>query len=115
MGFVLGMLYYPHKKGISLLFKNNNNNDKDTPLHIACRYHDRDEVMDVVEDTITRFYSEERPFNIVEAVLTAAIDDEIHVDGEFFLLRRQPDVLVTLLSGLTTTTINNNEGIDSSN
>merc|ERR1712238_645985 len=103
--FETGIVYYPHKKGISLLFTKTNYNR--TPFHIACITHGRKEAMDVVEDIITRQYSEETPLNIVDALLTAAIDDAIHLDGVFFLLRRRPDVLVDLLSGSTTTTNNN--------
>jgi len=35
--------------------------------------------------------------NIVDALLTAAIDNDVHVDGLNFLLRRHPDVLFKLL------------------
>ena len=79
-------MYYPHKKGISLLFKESNNNR--TPFQYACMNNGRNEVMDAVEDTISRYYSEERPWDIVDALLTAAIDDQIHLDCVFFLLRR---------------------------
>ena len=40
--------------------------------------------MNILEDTITRCYSEERSLNIVDVLLTAAIDDEIHLDCVFF-------------------------------
>ena len=66
--------------------------------------------MNIVEDTITRYYSEERPLDIVDALLTAAIDDEIHLDCVFFLLRRRPDVLLDLLLGSIATTTNSNDG-----
>jgi len=104
--FETGISYYPHKKGICLLFKKDNYNE--TPFQMGSTRLGRNEIMDVVEDTITCSYSEETPLNIVDALLTAAIDDAIHLDCVFFLLRRQPDVLVDLLLGSTTTTNNNN-------
>ena len=110
--FENGLIYYPQKKGISLLFKKNNYNQ--TPLQCGCmEMYERNEFMDVVEDTISTHYSEETPLNIVDALLTAAIDDTIHLDCVFFLLRRQPDVLIDLLLGSTTATTNNHNNISS--
>jgi hypothetical protein len=38
-------------------------------------------------------------FDVVDALITATIDDEnIHLDCVYFLLRSQPDVLQNLLS-----------------
>jgi hypothetical protein len=93
--------YYPKKIGISLLFTKNNKGK--TPIQIAFRKTKlRDKVMTVIEDTIIRYssFSENNntSINIVEALVMAAIDENIHLDCVYFLLRRQPDVLVKLLS-----------------
>jgi hypothetical protein len=109
MVFGYGILYYPIKKGISLLFKKDEH-DK-TPFHIACNKHGRDEVMRVIEDTLIRHSSSSEnspPLNVAEALITAAIDENIHLDCVYFLLRRQPDVLTNLLLG----SINNNDDDD---
>ena len=37
------------------------------------------------------------PYNIVDALITACIDENIHLDCVYFLLRREPDVLQNLL------------------
>merc|ERR1712194_463413 len=66
--FETGIIYYPLKKGISLLFTKNNKGH--TSFQFACETYGRDTAMDVVEETITRYYSEETPLNIVDALLT---------------------------------------------
>jgi hypothetical protein len=57
--------------------------------------------MTVIEDTLTRSSSSSSSLdknntsiNTVEALVMAAIDENIHLDCVYFLLRRQPDVLV---------------------
>ena len=95
--------YYPNKKGITILFTKKNSGK--TPFQIACEKHGRDGVMRIVEDTLNTSVI---PLNIVEAVVLAAIDGNIHLDCVYFLLRREPDVLVRLLSAPH----NNNNNID---
>jgi hypothetical protein len=59
------------------------------------------EVMEVIEDTLVRSSSSDihiPSLNIMEALITAAIDENVHLDRVYLLLRRQPDVLVKLLS-----------------
>lgn len=102
--------YYPNKKGISLLFRKNSYGL--TPFQLACRVQDqeyfpRDRVMMIVENTLN---DADIPLNTVEAVLSAAIDEEQHIDCLYFLLRREPDILVRLLSRLTNNI--NNDGDD---
>ena len=103
--FEYGIRYYPKKKGISLLFMKNVYGR--TPIQIAFRKTElRDEVMTVIEDTLTRYSSfldnNDISINTVEALVMAAIDENIHLDCVYFLLRRQPDVLVKLLSSTPT-------------
>jgi hypothetical protein len=62
--------------------------------------------MKVVEDTILDYQRSSHDsitigqYNVVDALITAAIDESIHLDCVYFLMRRQPDVLVKLLSSL---------------
>jgi hypothetical protein len=58
--------------------------------------------MKVIEDTLIRYsFSVNTPINFAEALLIAAIDDNIHLDCVYLLLRRHPDLLVKLLSSST--------------
>ena len=96
--------YYPTKEGIRLLFIKDD--DGDTPFQMACDEYGTEEVRKVIENTLAR-YSDNTPINIEETFLLAAIDENIHLDGLNYLLRRQPHVLETLLlhsSPSTTTT-----------
>ena len=75
-----------------------------TALQIACEKYNRDDVMNMVEEIITASNSSTTPIHRMDALLLAAIDDTIHLDGVYFLLRRQPDVVLTQLrrqSGLS--------------
>jgi hypothetical protein len=97
--FEAGVRYYPKKTGINLLFTKTDYGS--TPFRSACGYFGRDEVMEVVEDTLIRCYSssDDTPsLNIEDALILAAIDRYIHLDCVYFLLRREPDILQKLLS-----------------
>jgi hypothetical protein len=127
--FEYGILYYPTKKGINLLFRKGNilNYRGETPFQRACEHHGVDEVTKVVEDTLIRHTytsadNNASPLNIEDAILTAAIDQNIHLDCVYFLMRRQPDILQKLLSSTTTAAVamdnnnnNNNIGNESIN
>ena len=117
--FEYGIRYFPKKTGLSLLFKKTNydsttwkyllfkKTDYDrtswTPFQCACQEFGKEKVMKIIEDTIVRY--SDTPINITEALLTAAIDEKIHLDCVYFLLRRQPDMLQKLLSSASMTTI----------
>ncbi|OEU06869.1 hypothetical protein FRACYDRAFT_252769 [Fragilariopsis cylindrus CCMP1102] len=96
--FEYGILYYPIKKGISLLFQKDSGGR--TPFQVACQEWGQDEVTKVIEDTLIRYSSSNNrpPFNIAEALITAAIDENVHLDCIYFMLRREPDGLQRLLS-----------------
>jgi hypothetical protein len=125
--FEYGIRYYPNKKGINLLFKKSNtgatpffmacvasgyalhgwkDNVEWTPLTTAGFHHGRDIVMNVIEETLLdcQRRSDDNnnnntgPYNIVDTLITAAIDEGVHLDYVYFLLRRHPDVLIQLLS-----------------
>jgi ankyrin repeat protein len=106
--FEYGILYYPKKKGISILFKKDN--DGDTPFQLACERFGYDEVMKIVDDTLTLHSDTTTPINVEDALITAAIDENIHLDCVYFLLQRQPDVLVKLLlsQSVAASSINDN-------
>ena len=58
--------------------------------------------MKVIEDTLIRYSSSDNtPINLAEALLISAIDDNIHLDCVYFLLRRHPNMLVKLQSSST--------------
>jgi hypothetical protein len=100
--FEYGIRYYPNRKGISLLFKKNCVNE--TPFQSACESYGRNEVMRIIEEILIRYSSSDNstPLNVAEALIIAAIDEHVHLDCVYFLLRRQPDVLTKLLSGSST-------------
>jgi hypothetical protein len=93
--FEAGIRYFPKMKGISLLFHKDAIDE--TPFQDACTNYGREKVVKVIEDTLT-YYHSDTPLNIAYTLLSAAIDDGIHLDCVYFLLRRQPDVLQKLLS-----------------
>ena len=92
--FDAGIRYFPKKKGISLLFCKGYMNR--TPFQYACEEFGYDKVMKVVEDILVRY--SDIPINMADALLSAAIDENVHIDCVYFLLRREPDVLMKLLS-----------------
>ena len=106
--FEAGIHYYPKKKGISLLFRKSNNYS--IPFVKVCMKYGKEQVMKMIKDTFVRCYSssddDTPPLNVVDALMMAASDEDIHLDGVYFLLRRQPDILQKLLSSASITTIN---------
>jgi len=93
MVFKAGMTYFPKKKGISLLFHKDNHGD--TPFQLACEKYGKEKVIEVIENVLADCSN--TPYNTAHALISAAIDDDIDLDGVFFLLRREPDVLQKLL------------------
>ncbi|OEU21478.1 hypothetical protein FRACYDRAFT_235104 [Fragilariopsis cylindrus CCMP1102] len=102
--FESGIRYFPKKKGINLLFGAGHNlhfhksgaGNRYYPFERACTGIGYEQVMKVVEDTLIRYL--DTPINVADALLSAAVDENVHLDCVYFLLRRQPDVLVKLLS-----------------
>ena len=101
IAFESGIRYYPKKKGIHLIFRKTNRSF--TPFQMACEKSGHEQVMKVIEDTLVRY--SDTPINISEALVMAAIDEDIHLDCVYFLLRREPDVLVELLSPSSIATV----------
>ena len=93
------MRYFPYQNGIVSLFRKNRSGR--TPFqHVVgdgnVTIIRREEVVEIVEDIVSR-YSETTPINTEHALILAATDNTIHLDCVFFLLKRQPDVLVSFL------------------
>ena len=102
--------YYPNKTGILFLFKKDA--DGDTPFQLLCnRYPPQQygELRGMVEDTFTR-YGNIAPANAMNALLSSATDENIHLDCVYTLLRRNPvAVLKELLSGRPNNNNNKND------
>ena len=113
IAFGYGIRYYPFKSGISLLFQKNN--DGITPFQYACHKYGRDEMMKAVDevmnavDEVLARYAQDTPLNSVEALIVAAVDENIHFDCVYFLFRREPDLVLQLLP-LGPSNNNNNGG-----
>ncbi|OEU11652.1 hypothetical protein FRACYDRAFT_244770 [Fragilariopsis cylindrus CCMP1102] len=97
--FEYGIRYFPKKKGISFLFHKPNSLWLLTTFQYACNKFGGEKVKKSIEDTLVR-YSSSTPINSADALLSAAIDETVHLDGVYFLLRREPDMLHKLLSSL---------------
>jgi hypothetical protein len=93
MEFVIS---HPKKEGINILFRKYY--DDNTAIEMACKKFGCEEVMKVVEGALISSYLGNTPINIAEVLITAAIDENMHLDCVYFLLRREPDVLQRLLS-----------------
>ena len=95
--------FYPHMKGIHLLFRKNNvtsyhNGDRfivtkrNTPFENVVRNFDRKKVMDIVEEILGRYLST-TPIQTANALVVAASEENIHLDCVYFLIRREPTIL----------------------
>ncbi|OEU17918.1 hypothetical protein FRACYDRAFT_238348 [Fragilariopsis cylindrus CCMP1102] len=103
--FETGIRYFPKKKGISLLFqKNIEDETPETPFATACSNYGLNDVIKVVEKCLSD--SSDKPNSFSEAFLSAAVNEDIHLDCVYFLLRRDPDMLQKLLpASLTTSSV----------
>merc|ERR1712232_1029789 len=92
--FKAGMRYFPRMVGVNLVFRI----DKfgDTPLRIACKKHGTERTWEAIENALIDCC--DTPYDTADALLLAATDHEIDLDGVYFMLRREPDVLAKLLS-----------------
>jgi len=78
---------------------NNNNNRRDFKKRKRkWKRKERNTKQNKKNDQIkSRMMNDEAPIHITEALVIAAIDENIHWDCAYFLLRREPDVLQKLL------------------
>jgi len=118
--------YYLYKKGSSLFFPKDNAGD--TPLQHVCQKYGRTKVMNVVEETLLLSSSSPHSdnntqpppppspppppqLNIVEAFITAAIDEKIHLDCLYFFVAKttryanETIIIVATTTGTTPTII----------
>lgn len=93
--FEYGIRYYPYKIGIGLLFKKNSRGV--TPFQNSCSIFKPNKVIEVVEEVLT-IYDGITPLNTIEALTLAATNENLHLDCVFFLLSREPNVLIRLSS-----------------
>lgn len=83
-----GMHHFPREMGG--LFYNNTNGE--TPYQMACMKFGNEKVETILKDAIIKNQNNDDLDNIGPLVF-AAIDENIHIDGVFFLLQRDPSVL----------------------
>ena len=108
--------FYPRWKGINALFTIDN--DGDTPFLLACEELTHSKVMEVVEELLVRYTANNGRVNTNyntnngNAMILAASDDTISLDGLFFLIRRQPDSMLSMLRHRNN---NNNDRINTNN
>ena len=108
--FDAGLRYYPRMRGILLLFQRNNFGQ--TAFQFACKkLESRKTVMEIVEGTISQHFHRStitatstttttaptQNAYIGDTLISAAIDDGIHLDCVYFLVRRQPDIILSML------------------
>ena len=86
--------YYPKWKGLHALFSIDN--DGWTPFQLACNKFTHTKVMEVVEDSLV-WYSTNESVDSNNALILAAIGDTISLDGVYFIIRRQPDKMLSML------------------
>ena len=84
---------------------------------MACKEHGKENVIEVIENVLVVAdccSNNNTPYNTAHALISAAIDDDIHLDGVFFLLRREPDVLQKLLFPAGSDNANDNDNDNNS-
>ena len=75
MTFEGGINYFPKKKGYTHLFRNKTNYNS-TPFVQACMKFGEAQVKRMIEDTFIRCYSDSDDTPVVEALMTAAVDEK---------------------------------------
>jgi hypothetical protein len=83
--FEVGIHYYPKKKGISLLFRKDDHDE--TPFQDACKGFGYKTVIKVIKETVIDHHHSnddsdddaDGPYNILDALITACIDENIHL------------------------------------
>ena len=102
--------FYPRWKGINTLFQKSYNGVWRVPFELACDKLTRAAVMNVVEETLVRYTTTNGLVNdnTGNAMILAATDDRISLDGLFFLIRRQPDSMLSMLRHRNNNNNNNN-------
>ena len=87
--------YYPRWRGINALFQMNNRGKSSFALACDKFRLTRTKTMEVVEGILAR-YTTDGLIDHDNALIVAAIDDNITLDGLYFLIRRQPDRMLSM-------------------
>lgn len=121
--FETAMTFSPEQRGVFPLFyknndgsssNNNKNSDKKdngddqednddddkniTPFAEACRKYGTDETIQLIESTIAdNSTTIDNTTTTAQSLISAAMDENISLDGVYFLLRREPNVLRSVL------------------
>ncbi|OEU21508.1 hypothetical protein FRACYDRAFT_235135 [Fragilariopsis cylindrus CCMP1102] len=90
--FEAGLRYFPRKMGIYILFQKRR--WRYTPFDRACWRYGREKVLKVIESTLIKCSA--NPYDTAEVLFIAATNEDISIDGIYFLLRRTPDVVQKL-------------------
>ena len=110
--------YYPRWRGINALFQKDI--DGDTPFQLACESLPRTKVMEVVEEILARYTTTNGLVNTTttttnnngNAIILAASEDTMSLDGLYFLIRRQPDTMLSMLRHRNNDNSSKNLGVD---
>ena len=88
--------FYPKWRGMQILHQKTTIHRGRTPFRIACKRIGHTAVTQIVEETLARYSDTVLP-DIPKALILAATDERIHLDCVYFLMKRQPDVVLGLL------------------
>jgi hypothetical protein len=89
--FEAGLRYFPRKMGMYILFLERSGH---TPFDRACCRYGRENVLEVIESNLNKCSA--NPYDAAEVLFIAATDEDISIDGIYFLLRRTPNVVQKL-------------------
>ena len=92
--FEMGIRYFSKKKGIEFLFRKGPYN---TPFQELCRAFGQEYVSATIENILSSV--SHLPYDAGQSLLAAAVDDRIHLDCVYFVLRREPDLIAKLTAG----------------
>ena len=96
--FELGFRYYPTEMG----FLFHKNNASETPFQIACNRYTTKKVLEVVDDVVKGSRDIQDAYNPIRSLIYASINDGIHTEGVYMLIRKEPDLIHKLLSNAPT-------------
>ena len=87
--------FYPHMKGIHLLFRKDtgrfSTTDR-TPFGRVASNFERKKFMNIVEEIFGRYLSL-TPIQTANALVVAASEEDIYLNCVYFLIRREPNIL----------------------
>jgi len=100
--FEMGIRYFSKKKGIEFLFRKGSDTymaagPYTTPFQAVCRAFGQEYVSATIENTLSSV--SHLPYDAGQSLLSAAVDDRIHLDCVYFVLRREPDLIAKLTAG----------------